>query len=351
MLVDARKAGVMAVARFASRFVDGALDVAHQRAPVVTERAYRTVAGPLLLADPAGAAQAVEARLDGTRERVAQMAVRGAVPSAAARRVRRDLARSRADVECIASRLPVVQARSLTLRSSAYSDTLQSLSARPPARAGTDLAWGAGVLGVSLAAWIGGLLLVGGGVLTASLVGVLAGVVTASFVTGARTRRVGRARISAIAESLARADLAAMGSSSAQAPGLDRDRRAQLERARASGRLDQRGLAALEAIDTHLDDLLVRLLEGELEADGIHLVQGTIERYLPDTLEPFLAMPDRQARVRERPAVIEVADQLTSIEAALAELVRRPSRNNLEQQLLRQGEFLRSKFGTPQNAS
>ena len=192
----------------------------------------------------------------------------------------------------------------------------------------------------------------------------MAGVITASALAGARTRRAGRVRLSAIVESLVQADAVANGAAtsvatdaqasgapSSEVPALDRDRRLLLERARSSRRLDQRGLDALRSIDAHLDDLLVRLMEGELEADGIHLVQATVQRYLPDTLEPFLTLTDAQAPVRERPAVVEVGEQLSSIETALAELVRRPSRSNAEQQLLRQGEFLRSKFGSSEGIS
>ncbi|MCD5311307.1 hypothetical protein [Kineosporia babensis] len=339
-------------ARRAGRLLDGAVDVVYDRAPAVSERAYRTVAGPLMAADPDGAARAVETRLDGTRERVAQMAVRGAVSASGARRVRRDLARTRTDVELLTPRLPVVQARCLTQRSTAYQDALQSLANASAARlAGPDLAWHVLVPVGALAGWIGVFLLITGP-LAAALLGLVAGVVTASVVLGARTRRMGRERIGAIAEALTQADLVGSGAAQ-QVPGLDRDRRALLQRARSSGRLDQRGLSALEAIDAHLDDLLVRLIEGELQAEGMHLVQATVERYLPDTLEPFLTMRDTQALVRERPAVQEVADQLSAIETALADLVRRPSRSNLEQQLLMQGEFLRSKFGAsdPSGAS
>ncbi|MBT0769050.1 hypothetical protein KIH74_08935 [Kineosporia sp. J2-2] len=337
-------------ARLAGRFLDGAVDVVHDRAPAVSERAYRTVAGPLMAADPAGTADAVGARLDSTRDRVAGMAARGSVPSAAARRVRRDLARTRMDVELIAPRLPVVQSRCLVQRSTAYGDALQNLSARPAGRSPREQAWNAAVLVGSPAVWIGVLLLVQGPVV-ATLLGLVAGAVTAVALTGARTRRAGRDRLNAIAEALARADVLSAGPSSVKVPGLDRERRVLLERARTSGRLDDRGLTLLRSIDDHLDDLLVRLIDGELQADAVHLVQATVERYLPDSLEPFMALADAQTLVRGRPAAVEVADQLAAIEAALADLVRRPSPNRHEQQLFLQGEFLRSKFGAPQSAS
>jgi hypothetical protein len=126
---------------------------------------------------------------------------------------------------------------------------------------------------------------------------------------------------------------------------LDRDRRILLRRALSSGRLDDRGAETLRRIHTHLDDLLIRLVEGDLEADVSYLVQATAARYLPDTLEPLLALTDPRAVVRGRPAAVEVADQLASIESGLAEAARRPARNHPETLLLLQGEFLRSKFG------
>jgi hypothetical protein len=329
-------------AKLAGRLVDGAVDVVQERAPQLSERAYRTVAVPLMLADPPGAARAVEVRLDGTRDRVAKMAVSGSVPVSTARRVRRDLARSQSDLATIGTRLPPVQARCLAVRSAGYAEVLQTLPDASATRRPSDPL----VLAGALAAWIGVLLLVVNPVV-ATLIGVVAGVITASVVLGTRTRRAGRARIGALAEALAQVDATASGANPGEVTNLDQDRRVLIARARTSKRLDQRGLTALTAIDKHLDDLLVRLVEGELETDGAHTVQATVERYLPDTLEPFLALRDGQAQVRGRSAVVEVADQLTSIETALADLVRRPSRVNPEQQLFRQGEFLRSKFGGP----
>ena len=102
---------------------------------------------------------------------------------------------------------------------------------------------------------------------------------------------------------------------------------------------------SLRRIDAHLDDLLIRLVDDDLEPDAAHLVRASITRYLPDTLEPLLALTDPQVVVRGRPAAVEVADQLASIEKGLAEAARRPGRNRPETLLLLQGEFLRSKFG------
>jgi hypothetical protein len=79
--------------------------------------------------------------------------------------------------------------------------------------------------------------------------------------------------------------------------------------------------------------------------------QATITRYLPDTLEPFLALTDPQTVVQGRPAAVEVATQLAAIETGLAELTRRPRRAHPETRLLLQGEFLRSKFGQATEAA
>ncbi len=128
-------------------------------------------------------------------------------------------------------------------------------------------------------------------------------------------------------------------------PQLDRARADLLRRAAAARRLDARGAALLRSIDGHLDDLLVRLLRDDLDTDVAFLVEATVTRYLPDTLEPFLALEDPRAVVRGRPAAVEVADQLAAIDRALDQARARPGRHHLETQLHLQGEFLRTKFG------
>jgi hypothetical protein len=326
--------------KLVGRLVVQAVDVVNDRAPELAHRAYQAVAIPLLRADPAGGARAAEARLDGTRDRVAAMAASGRVRPADTRRIQRDLTRTREDVERIAPRLPAVQARGLTRRSAAYTDVLQALDG--PVRSAS--AWNIIVPVAAIAAWVTVLLLVTGPAI-AVVAGLAAGAVTTMVISIIRTRRAARVWMGALAAALDGIDVAGVGPGRVELTALDRDRRVLLGRARGSKRLDEPGLAALGLIDGHLDDLLVRLVEGDLEADGAHRVQASIERYLPDTLDPFLALKDPQTVVRGRPAATEVAEQLASIEAGLAELVRRPARVHPEQQLLRQGEFLRSKFG------
>jgi hypothetical protein len=300
------------------------------------------VAVPLLWVDPAGGARAADTRLDGIRDRVVGLAARGRVRPADSRRIQRDLARTREDVKRVSPRLSTVRARGLSLRLAAYTEVLETLPGRPVAGSRSVRARDAAILAGAVAAWIGVLLLVTS-TTTAVVVGLAAGVGTAAGVAAVRSRRTGQVRIGTLAGALDEIDGTTL------APGrvdiLDRDRRALLRRAQHSDRLDERGLAIVGQIDVHLDDLLIRLLEGDLEADASHLVQATVTRYLPDTLEPFLALSDPQTIVRGRPAAVEVTSQLAAIETGLADMARRPRRAHPEMLLLLQGDFLRSKFG------
>lgn len=328
----------------ARRIIDGVVDVVSDRAPWLSDRAYRAVAAPLQWVDPVGGALTAEARLDDIRDRVVGMAASGRIRRAEQRRIQRDLTRTREDLERLAPRLPAVQARGLALRLAAYTETLGTLPGRPVARGRSARAREAVVLTGAAGAWTGVLLPVAG--TTAAVEGGLAaGVVTALGVTAVRNRRARKARISALADALTMVDGRTRGPNGVDPRGLDHDRRALLRSAWSSGRLDERGAQTLRRIDIHLDDLLIRLVEGDLEADTAHLVQATVTRYLPDTLQPLLALTDPRAVVRGRPAAVEVADQLASIESGLAEAARRPARNRPETRLLLQGEFLRSKFG------
>ncbi len=329
--------------RLASRLVDGAVGVVDDRAPGLSDRVYRAVSVPLLWVDPSGGARAAETRLDGIRDRVVAMAARGRVRPADSRRIQRDLARTREDVTRVCPRLSTVRAHGLALRLAAYTEVLEALPGRPVAESRSARARDAAILVGAVAAWIGVLLLVMTGTATAVVVGLVAGFGTAVGVAALRSRRSAQARIGALAGALGEIDGATAAPDRVDI--LDRDRQALLERAQRSGRLDERGVAIVGQIDAHLDDLLIRLLEGDLEADAAHLVKATITRYLPDTLEPFLALSDPQTVVQGRPAAVEVASQLAAIETGLADMAERPRRAHPETRLLLQGEFLRSKFG------
>jgi hypothetical protein len=328
--------------RLAGRLVDRAVGAVSDRVPGLSDRVYQAVAVPLLWVDPSGGARAAETRLDGMRDRVGDMAARGRVRPVEARRIQRDLARTRQDLKRLSPKLSTVRARSLSLRLAGYTEVLEALPARPGVRSRSALTRDAAVLAGAVAAWIGVLLLVAG-IVTAVLVGLTAGVGTAVGFGAVRSRRAGQLRIGALAGALSAIDGSALAPDRVEV--LDRDRHALLGRARRSGRLDERGVAALGRIEAHLDDLLIRLLEGDLEADASHLVQATVTRYLPDTLEPLLALSDPHTLVRGRPAAVEVAGQLAAIETGLADVARRPRRAHPEERLLLQGEFLRSKFG------
>lgn len=328
----------------ARRLINGAVDIVSDRAPWLSDQAYRAVAAPLQWVDPVGAARTAEARLDDVRDRVAGLAGSGRVTRSEQRRIQRDLARTREDLERITPRLPAVQSRALALRLAAYTEALGMLPGRPGVTSRPTRARDAVVLaGAGAVAWTGLLLPAAG---TAAVEGgLVAGLATALGVAAARGRRARKEQVAALVAALAEVDEAVRGPNGVDLRVLDGDRRALLRRALSSGRLDDRGAETLRRIDTHLDDLLIRLVEGDLEADVSYLVQATVTRYLPDTLEPLLALTDPRAVVGGRPAAVEVADQLASIESGLADAVRRPARNHPETRLLLQGEFLRSKFG------
>jgi hypothetical protein len=330
--------------KLARQLMDGAIAVVGERAPWLSERAYRAVIAPLHWVDPLGGARAAEARLDGIRDRVAGMAASGRVRPAQQRRIQRDLARTREDLERVAPHLPAVQARGLARRLAGYTEALATIGDRPAGPGAPAGVRGAAVFTGSAAAWSGVLLLVASTPVAVEA-GLATGVVSVLGDSALRHRRARQARTSAVADALVTIDRTTLGSSGVDLRRLDGERRALLRRARNSGRLDERGLAVLSRIDVHLDDLLVRLVEGDLDADVSHLVQASITRYLPDTLVPFLTLNDPQAVVQGRPVVVEVADQLAAIESGLAEAVRRPSHVQPETLLLLQGEFLRSKFG------
>ena len=331
--------------RMMRRLVDGAVDVVSDRAPWLSDHAYRVVATPMQWVDPGGGARTAEARLDGIRERVTGMAVSGRIPRAEQRRIRRDLDRTREDLDRIAPRLPAVQARALAVRLTAYAEVLGTLPGAPaaPGRRPVRARDAVVLAGTGAVAWTGLLLPAAGTVVVEG--GLVAGAVTAVGLVAARGRRERRERVGALVAALAQVDGAIGGADGVDARALDRDRRDLVARALLPGRLDGRGIETLRRIDTHLDDLLIRLVQGDLAADASHLVRATVTRYLPDTLEPVLVLADPHTVVRGRPAAVEVADQLASIESGLAEAARRPSRQAPETLLFHQGEFLRSKFG------
>jgi hypothetical protein len=173
------------------------------------------------------------------------------------------------------------------VRLAGYAEVLEALPGRPAVESRSARARDTAVLAGAVAAWIG-VLLLGTSITTAVVVGLVAGVGTAMGLAAAWSRRTGRMRIAELAGALGEIDGAILAPERVEI--LDRDRHALLGRAQRSGRLDEGGVATLGQIEVHLDDLLIRLLEDDLEPDASHLVQASITRYLPDTLEPFLAL-------------------------------------------------------------
>lgn len=342
------------------RLVDAGLDVLGDRAPWLADQAYRAAATPLAWVDPGRAAEVAHARLDAVRDRVAAMAATGRVRRAEEHRIRRDLARTAEDLRRAGPRLPPVQARALAVRLEQYvraldpgpgavrpvvagataRDRRRGALARAVRRRGREAAV---ATGAATAAWAG-LMLPGAGVVAVEG-GLVAGTATAVGVAAVKGRRARRERMAALAGSLAAIDAGPARAVRTPVPDLDRARREVLRRARASGRLDAPATALLASVDAHLDDLLVRLLDDDLDSDVAFLVEATVTRYLPDTLDPFLALRDPRSTVNGRPAAVEVADQLASIDAALRAARERPGRRRPETMLHLQGEFLRSKFG------
>lgn len=326
------------------RLLDRTVDGVSDRKSWLSGQLYRAVAAPLQRLDPAGGARAAEARLDDIRDRVIGMAARGIAPGEPGR-IQRDLTRTRKDLERMGPRPPVVWTHVVTLRVDAYTEVLSTLSGAPVARSGRAQGRDAVILAAAAAATAMGLFLTAAG--TAAVEGGLAAGLAAALGLTAVRRRARKERIQAIAGTLTKVDETIRTPNGVDVRVLDGERRALLTRALRSGRLDVRGAEALRRIDVHLDDLLIRLIDGDLEADASHLVQATITRYLPDTLEPFLTLTQPRVVVRGRPAAVEVANQLAWIESGLADAIRRPARHRPETLLLLQGEFLRSKFGDP----
>jgi hypothetical protein len=275
-------------------------------------------------------------------ERVRAMTANGRITRADHRRFQRDLARTRHDLVRLAPQLPAVQARVLARRSAAYATVLAQLPGAPGSvRTSASLREGLVV---------GGAAVTGSAALLVPLAplmegGLLAGAASAVGITAVQRVRGRRRLAGELAEALRRVDEALPGPDGLDVAGLDAQRRDLVRRALASGRLDQRGAEQLRHIDAHLDDLLVRLVDGDLDAAAAHLTRSTVTRYLPDTLEPLLALRNPGTLVDGRPAAVEVGEQLAALASALAQVVAQPGRNRPETLLLLQRDFLRSKFG------
>ena len=300
------------------------------------------LASPLARFDPERKAAAIDARLDAIRARLEAMAAGERPRRAEADLLAADLAAAATGLEQIGPRLPAVRRHTLAARLASYRRAVESL---PPARGqrGSKPGQEAGVMAGTAA--------LGWAVLQAAptaAVGTGAGLAAmggAATVVTLRNRLRRKDRRAAIGEALSAAEAGLPRLGELPVADLGRILRDQIRRARGSGRLSSGATALLVRIGERLDQLLVRAMTEDLDQDVVHLVRASITDYLPDTLDPFLALADPAARVGDRPAADEVAEQLAALDRALQAAAERPGRDRAAEHLLVQGEFLRAKFG------
>jgi len=299
---------------------------------------------PLSLLDPEQGAVEVDARLDAVRARLGAMAASGRERRGDRALLARELSAAQAELTRVAPRLPAVRAQTLQARLASYTRALEGLPRMRPASHSRRGREAAVLAGAAILGWATLQLLPALGV------GAGAGVVAvggaAAAVTNG-TRRQHRNRRTALNDALTASDAGLPRLGGHLVADLDRRLRDVLRRARTSGRLDADATNLLARISDHLHALLTRALAEDLDPDVAHLVRASITNYLPDTLDPFLALPDPGATLAGRTAAEELAHQLRDLERALARARTRPSQQEPAARLLLQGEFLRSKFGSP----
>ena len=309
----------------------------------LASRADQLLRLPLSHLDPERGAAAVDARLDAVRARLADMAASGRASRSEPALLARELRAADAEFGRLEPRLRPVRGLTLRARLAAYVRAIDGLpGARPAQRRGRSRE-AAVFAGTATAGWAA--LQLAPALDVASVAGpvALGGAAAAVTITAWRRRRAHRA---ALQEALQASDDALPRLSGHLVSDLDRQLREVLRRARAGGRLAPQAASLLSRIGEQLDALLVRALTEGVDPDVEHLVRASITDYLPDTLEPFLALPDPGVPVAGHTAADELADQLGGLERALARALERPSGQEPAVRLLVQGEFLRSKFGT-----
>jgi hypothetical protein len=299
---------------------------------------------PLSHLDPEKGAAGVDARLDAVRARLGAMAASGRERRGDRALLARELHAAHAELARLAPRLPPVRALTLEARLASYTRALEGLPVMRQAghaRSGREAAVLAGTATLGWAALqLPPTLGVG---TSAGLVAV--GCAAAAVTVSAGLRR--RDRKAALNDVVTASDAGLPRLAGHLVADLNRQHRDVLRRARASGRLGADVTNLLARISDHLHVLLTRALAEDLDPDVAHLVRASITHYLPDTLDPFLALPDPSVMLAGRTAAEELADQLCGLERALARARDRPSQQEPAARLLLQGEFLRSKFGTP----
>jgi hypothetical protein len=309
-------------------------------APQVAARARQAFTMPLSRPDPERTAAAVDARLDRLRARLDAMATSGRQRRGERELLSRELRAAAEHLAQVAPRLTRVRALTVRARLEAYTRAVQELPAPRRSLAGRRGREALMMAGAAAGGWAALELPAGVALGTGACVLALGGAATL------RARRRRGEHHAALADAVVVADDGLPRLAGHTAADLDRLQREVMGRTRAARGLDDDARRLLDLIDAHLRELLTRALTEEPGPDVAHLVRATITDYLPNTLDPFLALPDPGTRLGERTAVQELADQLRRLEGALARARSRPSRDEPATRLLVQGEFLRSKFGS-----
>jgi hypothetical protein len=309
----------------------------------LASRADQLLRLPLSYLDAERGAAGVAARLDTVRARLGDMAVSGRGRRGEPALLARELRAAHAEFARLESRLRPVRALALRARLAAYVRAVDGLPDAPPAQRRGRGREAAVFAGTATAGWAA--LQFAPALDMATVAGpvALGGAAAAVTVAVWRRRAVHRA---ALEEAVRVSDEGLPRLSGHLVSDLDRQLREVLRRARAGGRLSPEAASLLSRIGEHLDALLVLALTEGVEPDVEHLVRASITDYLPDTLDPFLALSDPGVPVAGHSAADELADQLRGLERALARALERPDRQEPAVRLLVQGEFLRSKFGT-----
>jgi hypothetical protein len=309
----------------------------------LASRAEQLLRLPLSHLDPERGAAAVDARLDGVRARLVDMATSGRAGRGEPRLLAGELQAAEREFVRLEPRLRPVRALTVRARLDAYVRALDGLPGGRPAQRQGRGREAAVVAGTATAGWAA--VQLAPALDLAPVAGPVALGGAAAAVTAAAWRRRA-ARRAALEQAVRSADDALPRLSGHLVSDLDRQLCQVLRRARAGGRLAPHSASLLARIGEHLDTLLLRALTQGVEPDVEHLVRASITDYLPDTLDPFLALSDPDVPVAGHSAADELADQLGGLRRALAGALERPSGQEPAVRLLVQGEFLRSKFGT-----
>ena len=275
--------------------------------------------------------------------RLADMAASGRGSRSEPALLARELRAADAEFTRLEPRLRPVRGLTLRARLASYVRAIDGLpGARPAQRAGRGRE-AAVFAGTAAAGWAA--LQLAPALEVTSVAGpvALGGAAAAVTITAWRRRTAHRV---ALQEAVRASDDALPRLSGHLVSDLDRQLREVLRRARASRPLPPQAASLLSRIGEQLEALLVRALTEGVDPDVEHLVRASITDYLPDTLDPFFALPDPGVPVAGHSAADELADQLGGLERALARALERPSGQEPAVRLLVQGDFLRSKFGT-----